>query len=226
MPESPYVKDSEYTVNPSSYEGNSRQYLVNSLDYILSIDTYSIINDVTQYGEHFSTSEELFEEYGVTVDTYVYEPPIPRYPSWTFGQGLWAVLKVAGVVLGCISFVYSVVSGTLFALLKTVPYALLDLKDLVVGAVTKTTTLIFPRIQMLWPKFYDYIVSLATHGEKIGWMPYYEYILGEKTVSWLELGPFSACQSTIMSASSASSASSMNSFIDWVEMEKHAYRQI
>jgi hypothetical protein len=205
MSDSPYVQDSEYTVNPSSYEGNSRQYLVNSLDYILSIDTYSIINDVTQYGEHFSTSEELFEEYGVTVDTYVYEPPLPRYPSWSFGQGLWAVLKVAGVVLGCISFVYSAISGTLFALLKTVPYALLDLKDLVVGAVTKTSTLIFPRIQMLWPKFYDSIVSLATRGNNIGWMPYYEYVKGVKTLQWLELDThISVGPSVAMSASSMS----------------------
>jgi hypothetical protein len=214
-----FIDESSYQLSPSAYIIDGRVYTI--AQYILDIDTYSIINDVTQYGEHFSTSEELFGEYGVTVDAYVYEPPLPRYTSWTFGDAIWAVFKVAGVVVGCVTFVYSVLNGTLIALLKTIPYALLDLKDLVVGAVTKTTTLIFPRIQMLWPNFYNSIVSLATHGEKIGWMPYYDYIDGVKTVSWLELDTsISVGQSVTMSASSASSLG--NSVLDWTEIEKHA----
>lgn len=224
MDESFIIDERSFTLSPSAYIIDGRVYTM--AQYILGIDTYSIINDVTRYGEHISTSEELFGEYGVTVDAYVYEPPIPRYTSWTFGDAIWAVFKVAGVVVGCVTFVYSAISGTLISLLKTVPYALLDLKDLVVGAVTKTTTLIFPRIQMLWPEFYNSIVSLATHGNHIGWMPYYEYIDGVKTVSWLELDThISVGPSVAMSASSASSASPANdwsSVLDWTEIEKHA----
>ena len=104
MSESPYVKDSDYTINPSSYESNSGQYLVNCIDYILSIDTYSIVNDVVHNGELLSTSTVPLGEYELSIDTYVYEPPISRYPSMTFGQCLWTVLKVAGIVLGCITF--------------------------------------------------------------------------------------------------------------------------
>ena len=226
MDESPIILSSYYEVSPSAYLIDGSVYTI--AQYILGIDTYSIINDVTQYGELFSTSEELFGEYGVTVDAYVYEPPLPRYTSWTFGDAIWAVLKVAGVVVGCITFVYSVLNGTFIALLKTVPYALMDLGELAVGAVTKTTTLIFPRIQMLWPKFYDSIVSLATHGQKIGWMPYYEYIDGVKTVSWSSLETsYSICPSEVLSAVSATSvaphpANDWSSVLDWTEIEKHA----
>lgn len=223
MDESPFIYSSYYEVSPSAYVIDGRVYTI--ARYISSIDTYTIINDVRQYGELFSTSEELFGEYGVTVDAYVYEPPIPRYTSWTFGEAIWAVFKVAGVVVGCVTFVYSAINGTLLALLKTVPYALLDLKDLAVGAVTKTTTYIFPRIQRLWPQFYNSIVSLATHGQYSGWMPYYEYVDGVKTVLWLELDPtISLGPSVAMSTSSASSVSSHSSasILDWGEIEKHA----
>lgn len=223
MDESFIIDENRYTLSPSAYIINGRVYTI--AQYILGIDTYSIINDVTQYGEHISTSEELFGEYGVTVDAYVYEPPLPRYTSWTFGEAIWAVFKVAGVVIGCVTFVYSAINGTLIALLKTVPYALLDLKDLVVGAVTKTTTFIFPRIQKLWPQFYDSIVSLATRGDHIGWMPYYEYYDGVRTVEWLQLDThISVGPSVTMSASSVSSASSHSvgyrpSVLDWNEIE-------
>jgi hypothetical protein len=225
MDESPFIFSANYAVSPSAYMIDGRVYTI--ARYILDIDTYSIINDVTQYGELFSTSEELFGEYGVTVDAYVYEPPIPRYTSWSFGDAIWAVFKVAGIVVGCITFVYSAINGTLIALLKTVPYALLDLKDLAVGAVTKTTTYIFPRIQELWPKFYGSIVSLATHGQYVGWMPYYEYIDGVKTMRWLLLDThISVGPSFAMSASSASSVSTQpawlqSSCLDWAEIEKH-----
>ena len=225
MDESPIIDKSSYTLSPSAYIIDGRVYTI--AQYILGIDTYSIINDVTQYGEHISTSEELFGEYGVTVDAYVYEPPLPRYTSWTFGDAIWAVFKVAGVVVGCVTFVYSVLNGTFIALLKTVPYALLDLKDLAVGAVTKTTTFIFPRIQKLWPKFYDSIVSLATRGNRIGWMPYYEYYDGVKTVEWLELNTnISVCPSVTMSASSVSShlADDRTTVLNWDDIEKYTKR--
>lgn len=224
MDESFIIDENSYSLSPSAYIINGRVYTI--AQYILGIETYSLINDVTQYGEHISTSEELFGEYGVTVDAYVYEPPLPRYPSWTFGDAIWAVFKIAGVVVGCVTFVYSVINGTFIALLKTVPYALLDLKDLVVGAVTKTTTFIFPRIQKLWPKFYDSIVSLATRGNQIGWMPYYEYVDGVKEVHWLELDThISVGPSQVMSASTVSSASSHSagyrpSVLDWNEISE------
>lgn len=217
MDESPFVTSACYTVSPSAYVIDGRVYTI--AQYISSIDTGSIIYDVTQHGEYIGTSDEEFGEYGITVDSYVYEPPVSRYTSWSFGDAIWAVFKVAGIVVGCITFVYSAINGTLIALLKTVPYALLDLKDLVVGAVTKTTTLIFPRIQMLWPNFYDSIVSLATQGQKIGLMPYYEYVNGVKTVSWLELDTsIGVGPSVTMSASSVSS----HSVLDLHEIEKHA----
>lgn len=226
MNESFFIDENSYTLSRSAYIIDGRVYTI--AQYILGIETYSIINDVTQDGELISTSEELFGEYGVTVDAYVYEPPLPRYPSWSFGDAIWAVFKVAGVVVGCVTFVYSAINGTLIALLKTVPYALLDLKDLVVGAVTKTTTLIFPRIQKLWPKFYDYIVGLATRGNSIGWMPYYEYIDGVKTVRWLELdthisvGPSVAMSTSTVSSVSSHSVGYRYPVINFEEVEKYA----
>jgi hypothetical protein len=68
MDESPFIKSSYYAISPSAYIIDGRVYTI--AQYILGIDTYSIINDVTQYGEYFSTSEELCGEYGVTVDAY------------------------------------------------------------------------------------------------------------------------------------------------------------
>jgi hypothetical protein len=179
MSESPYVQDSEYTVNPSFYESNSRQYLVNCINYILSIDTYSIVNDVVLNGELISTSTVPHGEYELTIDTYVYEPPISRYPSWTFtfGQCLWTILKVAGIVVGCITFFQMVAEVGIIGVIKTFSAGIQDIAgmgwDLLTGRMTVE---IFPRIQQLWPDAYNSVITLITQGEHAGHMPCWTYV--------------------------------------------------
>lgn len=176
MSESPYVKDSDYTINPSSYESNSEHYLVNTLDYILGIDTYSIVNDVVHNGELLSTSTVPLGEYELSIDTYVYEPPISRYPSMTFGQCLWTVLKVAGIVLGCITFIQMVATVGIIGVIKTIPAAIMDLTEMGWNWVMGATVEIFPRIQSIWPGAYDSVITLITRGERTGHIPYFTYV--------------------------------------------------
>lgn len=176
MSESPYVKDSEYTVNSSFYEGNSRHYLVNAIDYILGIDTYSIVNDVVLNGELISTSTVPHGEYELTLDTYVYEPPISRYPSMTFGQCLWTVLKVAGIVLGCITFFKMVAAAGIIGVIKTVPATIMDLTEMGWNWLSGATIEIFPRIQSVWPGAYDSVITLITQGNRTGQIPYFTYV--------------------------------------------------
>jgi hypothetical protein len=192
MSDSPYVKDSEYTVNPSSYEGNRGQYLVNSLDYIFSIDTYSIVNDVVHNGELISTSTVPHGEYELTIDTYVYEPPISRYPSMPFGQGFWAVLKVAGIIFGCIAFYQMVAAVGIIGVIKTVPAAIMDLGEMGWKLVTGAAVEIFPRIQSVLPGVYHGIITLITQAEWTGGKPYFTHVYKDdgrvvRTLDWAPL---------------------------------------
>ena len=171
MSESPYVKDSEYTLNPSFYKNNRYHYLVNHIEYIMGIDTYSIVNDVVHNGELIGTSKVPHGEYELSIETYVYEPPIPRYPSWTFGQGLWAVLKVAGIVLGCITFIKMVAVAGIIGILKTVPAAILDLGEMGWNWLTGATIEIFPHLRAIWPGAYDSVISFITWGSHTGETP-------------------------------------------------------
>ena len=180
MSESPYVEDSEYTLNPSFYKNNRYHYLVNHIEYIMGIDTYSIVNDVVHNGELIGTSKVPHGEYELSIETYVYEPPIPRYPSWTFGQGLWAVLKVAGIVLGCITFIKMVAVAGIIGVLKTVPAAIMDLGEMGWNWFTGATIDIIPRLRTIWPDAYRRLILFLVGEYNPGWTPVSVRLLVDK----------------------------------------------
>ncbi len=171
MSESYYLIDEPYTSKTSMYEINGNDYVLNCSKYILEIDTYTIIDEVSQYGVNISTSNILHNGYEVSIDSYVYCPPLPRYTAWTFGEAIWSVVKVAGAVIGCITFCYTAVTGGLIMLFKTIAGALLDIAEMVGSLITRATIDIFPRIRYLWPRVYHGIIDFFTSGNHAGFSP-------------------------------------------------------
>jgi hypothetical protein len=95
----------------------------------------------------------------------------------TFGQCLWTVLKVAGIVLGCITFFKMVAAVGIMGVIKTVPAAILDITEMGWNWVTGATIDIFPRIQFIWPDAYNSVITLITRGNHTGEVPYFAKLL-------------------------------------------------
>lgn len=85
----------------------------------------------------------------------------------------------------------SAINGTLIALLKTVPYALMDLAEMGIDFITGSVPFVFPRLQVLWPKAYDAVVSYFTSGKHSGCIPYFGFVEEAGSIKrkllWLEL---------------------------------------
>jgi hypothetical protein len=95
----------------------------------------------------------------------------------TFGQCLWTILKVAGIVLGCITFFKMVAAVGIMGVIKTIPSAIMDLTEMGWNWLTGATIEIFPRIQLLWSDAYNSVITLITGGNRTGQVPYFTYVM-------------------------------------------------